>query len=44
MIAVDTSALMAVLLDDVAREYGCPLLFVGGDFRRTGLEAALVVR
>lgn len=40
MIAVDTSALMAILLE-VAREQGCPLLFVGHDFAATDIEAAL---
>ena len=41
MIAVDTSALMAIVLNEPAKEQGCRLLFVGDDFSRTDIEGVL---
>ncbi len=48
MIVVDTSALLAVILNDMvgrackeALAHGCPLLYVGDDFAKTDIESVL---
>jgi uncharacterized protein with PIN domain len=47
VIAVDTSALMAVILDEPAAdaciERSCRLLFTGEDFSKTDLKSAILV-